>query len=57
LLETACANERIIQRREIVGLLREKRANRIELAKRHAKHQRARQEAFALEQVQQSDGA
>ena len=57
MLEAAGADECVAQRSQIVCVLPEKRANRIELAEGHAKHQRPRQPPLALEHVQQANGA
>ncbi len=56
-LEAAGAHERVVDGRQIVPVLIKRGANRVEITKRRQELQRARQQAFALKQLQQPPGA
>jgi hypothetical protein len=56
-LEAAGAQERVIDRREIVAVLIESGADSVEVTECRKELQRARKQAFALKQLQQPLGA
>ena len=56
-IEAAGAQERVIDGREIVPVLIKSGANSVEVTERRKELERARQQAFALKQMQQPSGA